>query len=74
MQNKCYNTLKQLADIMGEHGNNTYEIVDYACGFIPFKNGINKVNEVGNDFISIARWLICEGEENFIKHLDELKK
>ena len=74
MQNKCYNALKQLAEITGEYTNNTYEIVDYALGFIPFKNGVNKVNEVGNDFISITRWLICEAEENMIKHLDKEMK
>ena len=74
MQSKCYKALKQLAEIAGEYGDNKYNIVDYALGFVPFKNGINKVNEVGNDFNSIARWLICEGEENLIKHLDELNK
>lgn len=73
MQNKCYNALKQLAEIAGAYGDNVYSIAYYALGFIPFKNGVNKVNEVGDDFNTIARWLISEGEENFIKSLKKEK-
>ena len=71
--NKCYNALKQLAEIAGEYGDNRYDIVDCDLGFIPFKNGVNKVEEVGNDFGSVARWLIWEGEVNLIKHLENIK-
>lgn len=60
---KYYDTLVSLAELASENGN-TYSITDYAFGFIPFKNGENKVQEVGNDFSSVARWLLNEAEGN----------
>lgn len=63
--NKYYETLSLLAELAGEHGTNTYSVTDYALGFIPFKNGENKSNEVGNSYNEIAHWLIDEGERNF---------
>ena len=63
--NKYYEALALLAELAGEHGNNTYSITYYAFGFIPFKNGENKVEEVGTEFTEIAHWLINEGEANF---------
>lgn len=59
-----YNTLVSLAELASENTNNEYSITDYAFGFIPFKNGENKVQEVGNDFFSIAHWLLIEAENN----------
>ena len=59
-----YETLVFLAELAGKNGNNTYSITDYAFGFIPFKNGENKVSEVGNSFTKIARWLLDEAENN----------
>lgn len=58
---KYYNTLVSLAELASENGNE-YSITDYAFGFIPFKNGENKVQEVGNTFIDIAQWLLKEME------------
>ena len=59
---KYYETLVSLAEIASENGKNTYSITDYAFGFIPFKNGKNMVQEVGNNFFSIANWLLSEAE------------
>lgn len=61
-----YKTLVSLAEIAGENGINTYSITDCAFGFIPFKNGENKVQEVGRDFISVAHWLLNEAEANIL--------
>lgn len=58
-----YETLVSLVELASKNGN-TYSITDYALGFIPFKNGENKVQEVGNDFFSIAHWLLDEAETN----------
>lgn len=69
--NKYYEALKLLAELAGEYGDNTYKIVDFALGFIPFKNGENKSKEVGIDYNSIARWLIDEGEANFNNSLNK---
>ena len=57
---KCYNILVSLAELASENGNSEYSIIDYAFGYIPFKNGENKVQEVGNNFIDIAHWLLNE--------------
>ena len=54
-----------LAELAGEYGDDTYSVQTYALGYIPFKNGENKVNEVGNKFVDIARWLLDESEKNF---------
>lgn len=54
-----------LAELAGEYGDNTYSVQTYALGYIPFKNGENKVNEVGNKYIDVARWLLDESEKNF---------
>lgn len=62
-----YEILIYLAEIAGENGKNTYSIVDYAFGFIPFKNGENKVQEVGDDFLDVALWLITEAKINLNK-------
>lgn len=58
---KYYKILASLAEIASENGN-SYNVTDYACGFIPFKNGKNKVQEIGHDFFSVARWLLDEAE------------
>lgn len=58
---KYYKILALLAEIASENGND-YSVTDYACGFIPFKNGKNKVQEIGHDFFSVARWLLDEAE------------
>lgn len=65
MGNKYYEALALLAELAGEHGDNTYSVTDYTMGFIPFKNGENKVKEVGNQFTDIAHWLLDEGKKNF---------
>ena len=57
---KCFEVLISLAKIAEEHTGNQYSITDFAFGFIPFKNGENKVKEVGNDFVNIAHWLLDE--------------
>lgn len=57
-----YLILVDLAKLATATGKGTYSITDYACGFIPFKNGENKVSEVGTSFLSIARWLLDEIE------------
>jgi len=69
--NKYFEALNLLAELAGEYGDNTYKIVYYAFGFIPFKNGENKSKEVGIDYNSIARWLIDEGESNFNNSLNK---
>ena len=68
---KYYKALALLAELAGDCGDNKYSVTDYAFGFIPFKNGENKVKEVGNGFTEIAHWLIDEGQKNFE---DSLKK
>lgn len=65
MDERYYKALALLAELAGEHGDNTYSVTDYAFGFIPFKNGENKVKEAGNQFTEIAHWLIDEGQKNF---------
>jgi len=62
---KYYEALALLAELAGEYGDNTYSITTCALGYIPFKNGENKINEVGNKFIDVARWLLDEAENNF---------
>lgn len=59
-----YLILTELAKLATATEKGTYTVVDYACGFIPFKNGENKISEVGNSFLSIARWLLDELERN----------
>ena len=66
MQQKYYEILVQLSEIAEEYGSNTYSIKECAFGAIPFKNGENKVREVGSRFIEISRWLLDEAENNFI--------
>ena len=58
--NKYYEALILLAKIAEERTGNKYDITDFAFGFIPFKNGENKVQEIGDDFVNIAHWLIDE--------------
>lgn len=60
---ECYKILLSLAELASKNGN-TYSITDYAFGFIPFKNGENKVQEVGDKFLNIAHWLLNEAEAN----------
>ena len=62
---KYYEAITLLAELAGEYGDNTYSVQTYALGYIPFKNGENKINEVGNKFIDIAHWLLDESEKNF---------
>ena len=54
-----------LAELAGEYDDNTYSVQTCALGYIPFKNGENKVNEVGSKYVDVARWLIDESEVNF---------
>ncbi len=60
---KYYKTLVLLAELASKNGN-AYSITDYAFGFIPFKNGENKVQEIGDRFFDIAHWLLNEAENN----------
>lgn len=60
----CYKILLSLAELASADGKNEYIITDYAFGFIPFKNGENKVQEIGNNFFNIAHWLLNEMENN----------
>lgn len=62
---KYIEVISLLAELAGEYGDNTYSVHTYALGYIPFKNGENKVNEVGNKFIDVAHWLLDESEKNF---------
>ena len=66
MRQKYYKVLVELAEIAGEYGENTYSVINCALGGITFKNGENKVKEVGTSFIEISRWLLDETENNFI--------
>ena len=66
MQQKYYEILVQLAEIAEEYGSNMYSIKECDFGAIPFKNGENKVKEVGSSFLEISRWLLDEAEINFI--------
>ena len=70
MQQKYYEILVQLAEIAEEYGENTYNVRNWDLGAIPFKNGENKVNEVGHSFLEISRWLLDEGENNFCNQLE----
>lgn len=65
MQQKYYEILVQLAEIAEDFGDNTYSVINCALGAIPFKNGENKVDEVGTRFMEISRWLLDEAENNF---------
>ena len=65
MRQKYYEILVQLAGIAEEYGENTYNVRTWDLGAIPFKNGENKVNEVGTSFLEISRWLLDEAENNF---------
>ena len=65
MQQKYYEILVQLAEIAEEYGENTYIVRKWALGAIPFKNGENKVKEVGTGFLEVSRWLLDEAENNF---------
>lgn len=65
MQEKYFKALELLAELAEDYGNNTYHVSNCAFGAIVFKNTENKVNEVGTDFTSVARWLISEGEANW---------
>lgn len=56
---KALKTLNTLAELASD-GENTYKIVDFAFGFIPYKNDVNMVKEVGNDYDSIGMWLLNE--------------
>lgn len=56
---KALKVLNLLAELASD-GKNTYKIVDFAFGFIPYKNDANMVDEVGNDYDSIGLWLLNE--------------
>lgn len=71
---KYYEVLALLAEIAGEYDENEYSITTYAFGYIPFKNGENKINEVGNKFIDVAQWLLSEGQMNFNNSLHASEK
>ena len=58
-----YKILVLLAELASKNGN-IYNITDYVFGFIPFKNGKNKVQEIGDNFFNIAHWLLDEAEAN----------
>ena len=62
---KYIEAITLLAELAGEYGENTYTVQTYALGYIPFKNGKNMINEVGNKFIEVAHWLLDESEKNF---------
>lgn len=64
---KCFQILTSLSEIAGETEKNKYEVIDFAFGFIPFKNGVNMSQEIGNSFLRIARWLLDETEDNLLK-------
>ena len=61
---KYYETLVFLAELATKSGPDEYEIVDYALGFIPFKNGENMTSTVGNNFIKVAHWLLDVTDKN----------
>lgn len=56
--------LTSLVEVANETSDNKYELIPFALGFIPFRNNINMVPEVGHSFIGIARWLLTEIENN----------
>ena len=56
--------LASLVEVANETSVNKYEIIPFALGFIPFRNNVNMVPEVGHSFIGIARWLLSEIENN----------
>lgn len=56
--------LASLVEVANEISGNRYEIIPFALGFIPFRNNINMVPDVGHSFIGIARWLLDEIDNN----------
>lgn len=66
---KYIEAIALLAELAGEYGDNTYSVQTYALGYIPFKNGENKINEAGSKFVDVARWLLDESERNFNESL-----
>ncbi len=58
-----YKILVSLAELASKNGN-TYSITDYAFGFIPFKNGENQAQRIGDNFFNVAHWLLYEAEIN----------
>ena len=62
--NHASQALTSLVEVANETSDNKYELVPFALGFIPFRNNINMVPEVGHSFIGIARWLLTEIENN----------
>jgi hypothetical protein len=61
---KYYETLTFLAEVATYSGPDEYIIVDFALGFIPFENGTNMSDTVGNSFIQISRWLLDVADKN----------
>ncbi len=68
MYSECYEVLCSLARLASSSGSgeHKYEIVDFAFGFIPFKDDVNEYANIGGDFVTIARWLLTEIENNQI--------
>ena len=66
---KYYEVITLLAELAGEYGDNTYSVSSCALGYIPFKNGENKVNEAGSKFTDVAHWLLDESEKNLNESL-----
>ena len=56
--------LISLVAIANETSENQYDFIPFALGYIPCKNGVNMVDDIGHSFIGVARWLLNEIESN----------
>lgn len=65
--NKYIQTLNTLAEIAGTFSKNEYNILDTAIGYVTFKNDKNITEEVGDNFINVAKYLLSEAENSFYK-------
>lgn len=74
MVEKYLEVVTLLAEIAGSFDSNTYDIVMYSCGYLVYKN--DELVEIGNEFEEVARWLIDEQKENYMRQREKeiLKK
>ena len=54
---KAMRVLEDLASL-ASLGNDKYEIIPYAFGFMLCKNGENMTKEIGEGFVTISRYLL----------------
>ena len=54
--------LEHLINIINAKSDDNYTVVPYAFGFILFKNNVNMVGEVSDNFYKISHYLLNEIE------------